>query len=128
MRIIRQSQLMDHQLNDLHLSHCLCQQNPLCPNKTPETPLSLEEAINLAESIDQDVAQTMIRSNYQLKCQSPFPFSSTLAKSCLAITILKLHQTFRKDKPISLDRLQAHGKESVLLPNTIEETTNVYIG
>ena len=88
-------------------------------------PLTLEEAITLAESIDRDVTRLMIASEKKLKQRSPFPFSSTLAQCCLAVSILKLHrycQTKNKDKTSSLERLQSHRKERVTLPDTIDET------
>ena len=54
-------------------------------------PRTLQEAIALAESIDRDVTRLMIASEKKLKQRSPFPFSSTLAQCCLAVSILKLH-------------------------------------
>ena len=88
-------------------------------------PTTLEEAIALAESIDRDVTRLMIASEKKLKQRSPFPFSSTLAQCCLAVSILKLHrycQTKNKDKMSLLDCLQSHRKEPISLPDTIEET------
>ena len=85
----------------------------------------MEDAIDLAKSIDRDVTCLMLASEKKLKSRSPFPFSSTLAQCCLAVSILKLHQYCQrnnKDKMTSLNRLQSHHKEPVPLPNTIDNT------
>ena len=76
-----------------------------------QTPLTLEDAITLAEGIDHDVTRLMIASKKKLKGRSPFPFSSTLAQCCLAVSILKLHrysQKHNQDKTKPLVRLQSH--------------------
>ena len=90
-----------------------------------QTPIDLEEAIALAEGIDCDVTRLMIGSENKLKRHSPFPFSSVLAQSCLAVNILKLHRYClekKKNKTTCLERLQSHRKERVPLPDSLQDT------
>ena len=90
-----------------------------------ETEQSTESSDQLAEAIDRDMTRLMLHCEKQLHKPSPTPFSSNLAQSCLAVSILKLHlriQRFKVDKSLSVQAYQAKRKKPVPLPNTIPET------